>query len=105
MVLQVLGIVEGEQFVQLLRVLLPDVIHSPSIAAFGASVIQRILGFLASFFESKMPTGELREADPSLSAQVFVGSVIGFVLRRQIIRDPVALVYTHEQIVDAVIET
>jgi len=105
MVLQVLGIVEGEQFVHLLRVLLPEVIHNPNIAAFGASVIQRILGFLASFFESKMQAGELRQADPSLSAQVFVGSIIGFVLRRQIIHDPVALEYTHEQIVDAVIET
>ena len=105
MVLQVLGIVEGEQFIQLLRVLLPEVIHNPNIAGFGASVIQRILGFLASFFESKMQAGELRQADPSLSAQVFVGSIIGFVLRRQIIHDPVALEYTHEQIVDAVIET
>src|SRR5713226_8073515 len=48
MVLQVLTIVEGEQFVHLLRVLLPEAIHNPNISAFAASVIQRILGFLAS---------------------------------------------------------
>jgi len=34
-----------------------------------------------------------------------MGSVIGFVLRRQIIHDAVALAYSHEQITDAVVET
>jgi len=52
-----------------------------------------------------MEIGELRRADPALAAQVLLGSVFAFVLRRQILRDPLALRYTHEQIADAVIET
>ena len=104
MILQVLGIVEGENFVQLLRVLLPEVIHNPTMSQVGAGVLQRVLGFLASYFASKMEAGELRQGDASLTAQVCMGSVIGFVLRRQIIHDAVALAYSHEQITDAVVE-
>jgi len=54
MILQVLGIVEGENFVQLLRVLLPEVIHNPTMSQVGTGVLQRVLGFLASYFASKM---------------------------------------------------
>ena len=104
-ILQVLGIVEEEKFVQLLRMFLPEIIHNPDMSQLGAGVLQRGLGFLASYFASKMQAGELRQADASLTAQVCMGSVIGFVLRRQIIHDAVALEYSHEQIADAVVET
>jgi AcrR family transcriptional regulator len=104
-ILQVLGIVEEEKFVQLLRMFLPEVIHNPDMSQLGAGVLQRGLAFLASYFASKMQAGELRQGDASLTAQVCIGSVIGFVLRRQIIHDAVALVYSHEQITDAVVET
>ena len=57
MILQVLGIVEGENFVQLLRVLLPEVIHNPTMSQVGTGVLQRVLGFLASYFASKMQAG------------------------------------------------
>ena len=105
MILQVLGIVEGENFIQLLRVLLPEVIHNPAMSQVGAGVLQRVLGFLASYFASKMEAGELRQADPSLIAQVFIGSVVGFVLRRQILHDQLALEYSHEEIADAIVGT
>jgi AcrR family transcriptional regulator len=104
-ILQILGIVEEEKFVQLLRMFLPEIIHNPDMSQLGAGVLQRGLGFLASYFASKMQAGELRLGDASLAAQVCMGSVIGFVLRRQIIRDAVALEYSHEQITDAVVET
>jgi len=105
MILQVLGIVEGENFVQLLRVLLPEVIHNPTMSQVGTGVLQRVLGFLASYFASKMDAGELCQADSSLTAQVLMGCVVGFVLRRQILLDQLALEYSHEEIADAVVET
>lgn len=110
MILQVLGIVEEEKFVQLLRVFLSEIIHgeiihNPNISQVGAEVLQRVLGFLGSYFETRMEAGELRQADASLTVQVLMGSVMGFVLRRQIIHDAVALEYSHEQIADAVVET
>jgi AcrR family transcriptional regulator len=102
---QVLNIVEEEGFVQLLRVIFPELVYNPQIAQIVTGLLHQILGFLTTFFEYRMQVGELRQTDPALAAQVFVGSVFAFVLRRQIIRDPLALGYTQEQMVDAVIET
>jgi TetR/AcrR family transcriptional regulator, cholesterol catabolism regulator len=104
-ILQVLGIVEGENFVQLLRVLLPEVLHNPTMSQVGVGILQRVLGFLASYFASKMESGELCQADPALTAQVLMGCIVGFVLRRQILHDELALRYSHEEIADAVVET
>lgn len=105
MIRQVLGIIEDENFIQVIRVMLPEIMHNPQMTPLVAGLFQRIFGFLTSYLESKMQAGELRCADASLTAQVFLGSVMGFVLRRHIIRDPLALQYTPEQIADAIAET
>lgn len=104
---RVLDIVESENFVGLMRMMLPEIMHgnNPTLVQMALGVIQRILGFIGAFLEKKMASGELRQADAALMAQVFVGSMIAFVLRRQIVRDPVALAYTQEQVVDSVVET
>jgi|SRR5215467_8987696 len=102
---QVLSIIEGENFVQFIRVMIPEVIRNPQVTPLVAGLFQRLLDFLTRYFESKMESGELRRSDASLTAQVFLGSVIGFLLRRHIVRDPLALQYSHEQIANAVVET
>jgi len=104
-ILQVLGIVEEEKFVQLIRVFLPEFVHNPNMAQMAAGVIQRVLGFLGQYVEKKMEAGELRHADPLRTAHIVVGSVMAFVLRRQILHDPLALQYSHEQMADAIVET
>src|SRR6266571_208250 len=86
-------------------VMLPEIVHNPEMTPMVAGFIQRVMGFLTSYLESKMEAGELRRSDASLAAQVFLGSVMGFVLRRHIIRDPLALQYTPEQIADAIVDT
>jgi AcrR family transcriptional regulator len=105
LVLQVLGLVERDQFVQLLRVFVPEIIHNPPMSQIGAGVLQRVLAFLSSYFTIQMEVGTLRRTDPSLAAQTLIGCTMGFVLRRQLIRDELALTYSHEQIADAVIDT
>lgn len=105
LILRALSIIEGENLIQLIRMLLPEILHSPELASLPASFIQRIMGFLGTYFEAQMEKGVLRRADGALIAQVTIGSVISFVLRRQIISDPVALEYTHQQIADVVCET
>lgn len=105
MVIQVLGIVEEEKFGQLLRVIFSELIYNPKITQLVTGVLQRALGFLTNYFAAQIESGELRRTDPALTAQVFFGSIIAFVLRRQILRDPLALQYTPEQIADAVVET
>jgi AcrR family transcriptional regulator len=105
MILQVLGIVEEEKFVQLLQVVFPELVFNPNMRQIAMGIIQRVIGFLGSYFESKMEIGELRRADPALTAQVVLGSVMAFVLRRRIVRDPIALQYSQEQMADSLVET
>ncbi len=107
MIQQVLGIVEGENFVGLIRVILPEVVHgdNPEMTSILGNTILRIIGFIGNYLETKMQNGELRQADVPLTTQIIMGSVIAFVLRRQIIRDPAALVFSHEQIADSIVET
>jgi len=105
LILRALSIIESEQLIQLIRMLLPEIVHNPEIASIASSMIQRILEFLGSYFEKQVGKGALRPIDGVLTAQVTIGSVLAFVLRRQIMGDPVALAYTHEQIAEAVSET
>ena len=105
LILRALSIVESEQLIQLIRMLLPELMHNAEMAPFTFSIIQRLLEFLGTYFETQAVKGTLRQVNGVLTAQIMVGSVFGFVLRRQIIRDPTALEYTHEQIAEVVSET
>ncbi|MEO8610114.1 MAG: TetR/AcrR family transcriptional regulator [Chloroflexota bacterium] len=102
---KILEITEGEPFVRLLRVFLPEVIYNPSITSFNLGAIQEVSEFLVRYLEAKMDSGELRRSDASLTLQVFTGSLFAFVIRRQILHDPLSLQYTHEEIVESVVST
>jgi AcrR family transcriptional regulator len=105
MIQRVLSIMEGENMVGLIRVMLPEMIHNPTISSIPASLFQRVFGFISKYFEAKVVSGELRPIDTLLAIQVLIGSLIGFILRRQIIHDPIALAYSQEQIADAIVDT
>jgi AcrR family transcriptional regulator len=102
---QMLSILESERFVQAIRVFLPEVIHNPEMSPMGITFLHEAIEFLSSYLAGRMARGELRQADASLVAQTLAASVMGFVLRRQILRDTQVLQYSHEQIVEAVITT
>ena len=105
LMLQMLEIVESEQFVQLLRVFLPEAIHNPSLSALGLPSYQEAMKFLEDYLAAKMETGELRRADPSMTSQALMSGIMGFVLRRQVLRDPSALQFSHQQIIESVVGT
>ena len=105
LVMRILGIMEGENMVGLIRVMLPEMIHNPTVSSIPASLFQRVFGLIGKYFEAKVASGELRPIDTLLAVQVLIGSLIGFILRRQIIHDPIALAYSQEQIADAVLDT
>jgi AcrR family transcriptional regulator len=105
LVRQVLLRVEDEKFMQLIRVVLQEVVHNPEMQPMPVTAMKKILDFLSRYLSAKMENGELRPTDPMLTAQVFVGSVMGFVLRRQVLQDPTALQYTQAQIADSVVDT
>ncbi len=105
LILRALSIIETEQLIQLVRMLLPEVVHNTGVASIIFPMIQRLLEFLGKYFEVQMEKGAIRRVDGVLTAQVMVGSVFVFVLRRQILHDPIALEYSHEQIAEVVSET
>ena len=107
MIQQVLGIVESENFVGLIRVILPEIVHgdNPEMTSLVGGAIMRVLGFIGNYLQAKMQSGELRHTDVSLITQIIFGSLVGFVLRRQIIHDPTVLEYSHEQIANSIVET
>jgi AcrR family transcriptional regulator len=105
LVSQILSVVESENFVQLIRVLLPEMAHNPSISSLGTQVFQQELQFLEEYLAQKVSSGELRSTHIQLAAQSFVGCIMGFIVRRHIFRDPVALQFTREQIADAIVTT
>lgn len=105
LMLRMLEIVESEQFVQLLRVFLPEAIHNPSLSALGLPSYQEATKFLEDYMATKMESGELQRADPGMAAQALMSGLMGFVFRRQILRDPSALQYNHQQIIEGVVGT
>jgi AcrR family transcriptional regulator len=102
---QALHIVESDNFVQVIRVMLPEAVHNPDVSPLAVNVLQEAIQFLSHYFSAAMERGELRQADALLAAQTFFNCLIGFVLRRQILHDPLALQYSQEQIVDSVVTT
>ena len=99
---QMLFMVESATFMQLIRVFLPEVIHNPNLSPAGLTTLQEVTDFLEKYLAAKMASGELRQADPALTAHVLYGTIMGLVLRRQVMRDPQALKFTQEQIVENV---
>jgi TetR/AcrR family transcriptional regulator len=103
MALQLLTIIEDEHFVRLMRVFLPQAIYHPELTSFNIPAMQEVAGFLERYLAAKMESGEMTRTDASLAAQIFGGSLMALVIRRQLLHDPLALQYTQEQIVESVV--
>jgi AcrR family transcriptional regulator len=104
---RVLDHVESEPFIKIIRVILPEMLHGePELAPIVSSFFQRVLDFLSNYLQSQRTKGRVRaDLDTQAAAQVFASGLIGMVMRRQVMRDPAVLRYTHEEIVQAVLAT
>ncbi len=107
LVMRVLNLVEGEQFVSMIRVLLPEMLHGATeVAPIALSFFQRVIDFLSNYLKIQTTRGRVRaDLDVDAAAQVIASSMIGIVMRRQIMHDPGVLQYTHEEIVHAILGT
>ncbi|MEO7019168.1 MAG: helix-turn-helix domain-containing protein, partial [Ktedonobacteraceae bacterium] len=106
LVMRVLAIAEGEQFVSIIRMMLPETVYNSAISPIALGFFQRVLDFLGHYLHIQIAKGTVRvDINPELVVQVLVSSLIGFVLRRQIIHDPSALAYTHAEIAQVVVST
>lgn len=108
-VMRVLNIVETEDFVAFGRMMIPELLNNETglHGQFAPIFIQRILGFLSRCIKAKIASGEFRPIEPeniSFYAQSLFGSLVAFVLRRQVLRDATALVYSQEQVADIVVD-
>ena len=103
---RVLDIVESEQFVSLIRVMLPEMLHGSDMSPVALSFLARVIAFLSSYLQTQVARGNVRaDIDPELVCQLLAGSAIGFVLRRQIMRDPSVLRYTRAEIAQTIAGT
>lgn len=99
---QVLGLGEDEDIVRFLRIYLPEVIHHPELSA-RSSTLQRLVEFLSQALTAKIKDGELKSTNTELVAELFVGSLLDLVLRRQILQDPTLAKYSEDEIVETLI--
>lgn len=103
---RVLVVVEDEQFVGILRVMLPEVLHNPEVTPLITGFIQRMLDFMRGYLRIQIAKGTVR-ADINLEvvAQMLIGAVLTFVVRRQFARDPQALAYSHAELTQMIVAT
>jgi AcrR family transcriptional regulator len=107
MLRRVLSILEDEQFVGVIRVILPEMLHDATqVSPIALSFIQRVLTFLGNYLKIQVAKGTVRaDLDVDRATQVMVSSMMGLVLRRQVMRDPSVLSYTQEEIAQAILDT
>ena len=102
---EVLSVLESEKFVAMLKVFLPEAMHKGVLAPAVFSAMKEATSFLAGFLRDKMQAGELQAADADLASHLLLGGLMDLVLRRQIIRDPMVLKFSRDQIVQTVVDT
>ncbi len=102
---RVLDLVEDTKIQHVFRIFLPELLFNKTISSMGLNGIQEGTRFLADYFQKQMDQGNLRQADASLAAQTFMGGVMGFILRRQLLHDPMALKYSRAEVVDYLVES
>jgi AcrR family transcriptional regulator len=103
---RVLNIVESEQFLGILRVMLPEILHNPEVMPLLNGFAQRVLGFIGSYLRIQIARGTLRaDLNPDITTHALIGSVVTLMGRRQFLRDPQVTKYTHEEIAQSVVAT
>lgn len=103
---RVLALVEGEQLVGILRVMVPEVLHNPEVAPLMSNFIQRVLTFIGDYLRIQISKGNVRsDINLNVVAQMLMGTVLTFVIRRQFMHDPQAMSYTHAELAQLVTDT
>ncbi|GCE24236.1 TetR/AcrR family transcriptional regulator [Dictyobacter kobayashii] len=106
LLVQVLGIVEGETCVKLLRILLPEALHNAAvIEPIRSQLLGQVVSFLRSYYTHQIELGNICQTDPTFLAHLTFSCLVGFVTRRQIVGDPTVAQYSHEQLATLITET
>ena len=80
------------------HVLMAEAMHDPEMKKLFNERTADVVKTLAAYLERQMERGALRQLNPSLVAQLLLGSIMSCVIRRVLTRDPALTSYTREQI-------
>ena len=86
------SILENPAAVRLMRLVVSEAARRPHVAElFNEIGPNRVVRFLAGYFEAQMDAGVLRRSDPALAARCFMGPLVMFVITRVVFRNREAL--------------
>jgi hypothetical protein len=98
---RLLEVMESERCINILRVILPEMLHGTTeLSSIVLSCFERLTASLRHTLQIQSDKGTLHaHLDPSVTAQLIVHSLIGIVLCRQILCDQSWQEWTHEEVV------
>lgn len=102
---EVLAVLENGKFIAMIKVFLPEAMHNGVLAPVVFGAMKEATSFLEGYFKARMKAGQLINADAALTSHLLLGGLMDLVLRRMVIRDPMVLKFSREQIVRSVVET
>ena len=90
-----------EEYLNLFRVVVGESVRFPDLAKlYSRTVIQRGRGLLTAYFRSHP---ELQIADPEATAQIFLGSLVAFIVSQKILYGEHLMPIAPERLVEALI--
>jgi AcrR family transcriptional regulator len=94
---QVLEIVESDTNVKLMRIFFPELLYGAAVTEpLRLQLLGEVVGFFRDYFARQQERGLVRsDADPTFVAQMTLSCLAGFIVRRNIIRDPTVTHYSH----------
>jgi AcrR family transcriptional regulator len=91
--------------VAIVRILVAEAIRFPQIAElFYKQAASRFLGLLSQYLQRQVNLGRLRPHDTAIAARSFLGMFVVNVVSREIMRDPLMLATSDNQLVATVLE-
>jgi AcrR family transcriptional regulator len=98
---RLLAVMESEQFISILRVILPEMLHGTTeLSPIVLSCFQRLTAYLRHTLQIQRDKGTLRaDLDPFATAQLIANGLLGMMVCRQILCDPSVQECTHEALV------
>jgi AcrR family transcriptional regulator len=97
--------ISNPEQVKLIRLILRENEREPElINTLGETIVQRAIGPMHTYFSHQMKLGNLREVDPDYAAQAFFGMLIAYILRRNILQEPLSQTMNTEEYVDTAVD-
>lgn len=102
---QFLQIMTGPDVQRLIRLALSEILQFPDVwQRVGDMISERAIGPMSAQIDQRIEAGEIPTIDSRLAAQAFVGSLIGYVLRKYIFQSSDLLDTDDQQFINTVVQ-